>query len=287
MNSVIYSHPLAAPHLLANNRLSPSHAAASPDPYQHPSAMSNRKRKASEEPDHDRRPLPLPRLLETLSAEEMRQLLQNVADQHPELQHEIVTKAPRPSIESTLSVLSKYEQNFKQAFPLGPRATSDYAYNRVRQHLTELIEALREYTPHFLPPHETQTMLSFNYLDAVTNMIHRLPDWDTYQNQRHKSDAYDEIAKAWALVVKESTKRAGGFHLQFGGWDQKLVDHDQKSGGRLEEAVNELKSAMGFAQQSPSGSGSGGVSEERASIRQALFSGTYGQHQLGVGPGTW
>ena len=285
--------------------------------------MSNRKRKASEEPsDNERmstspavspsmsgrplpsasshriikrtrtntavgRPLGLSRLLETLSAEQMRQLLQDICDDRPELQHDIVSKAPRPSIECTLSILHKYENAFRSAFPLGNRPTSDYAYNRVRQHLLQLIEALREYTPHFLPPHETQDELSLTYLDAVTNMIHRLPEWDTFQHRRHKNEAYDEIAKAWSLVIREATKRAGGFHLQFGGWDRKLVEHDQKSGGRLEEAVNALKTALGFMQYGSGGPSVPSVSEERASIRQQLFSGTYGQQQLGVGPGGW
>ena len=285
-------------------------------------SMSGRKRKASEEPpDNDRmstspaaspsvsnrtlpsssiqrsikrtrtgnaggRPLALPRLLQTLSADEMRQLLQNVCDQHPELQQEIVTKAPRPSIESTLSVLGKYEDDFREAFPLGNQPTSDYAYNRVRQHLLQLIEALRDFTPHFLPPHETQITLSFSYLDAVTNMIHRLPDWDTYQHQRHKTDAYEELAKAWALVTREAAKRAGGFHLQFGGWDQKLVEHNQKSGGKMDEAVNELTTGLGYMQSGSGALPSGGVSDERINIRQQLFSGMYGQ-QLGVGPGRW
>ena len=223
----------------------------------------------------------------TLSADDMRQLLQNVCDQHLELQQEIVTKAPRPSIESTLSVLSKYEDDFREAFPLGNRPTSDYAYNRVRQHLLQLIEALRDFTPHFLPPQETQATLSLSYLDAVTNMIHRLPDWDSYQHQRHKNDAEDEIAKAWALVIREAAKKAGGFHLQFGGWDQKLIEHSQKSGGRMEEAVNEMRTALGFV-QGPTGpsTGAGGVSDERMSIRQQLFSGTFGQ-ELGVGSGRW
>jgi len=288
------------------------------DPFPVYNMSAGRKRKASEEPDNDRmslspsaspsissrplpsastnrtfkrtrtgaaggRPLPLPRLLETLSADELRNLLQNVCDQHPELQQEIVTKAPRPSIESTLSVLSKYEDDFREAFPLGNQPTSDYSYNRVRQHLLQLIEALRDYTPHFLPPQETQTMLSLNYLDAVTNMIHRLPNWDSYQHQRHKNEAYDEIAKAWALVIREASKRAGGFHLSFGGWNEKLVEHHEKSGGKIEEAVNELRAGLGFMQ---SGSGPPGVPDERTSIRQQLFSGTYGQ-ELGVGMGRW
>ncbi|KAK3072403.1 Tethering factor for nuclear proteasome sts1 [Teratosphaeriaceae sp. CCFEE 6253] len=313
MNTLLASSPFAAPHLLAS-------------PYRQldslpvPNMSSGRKRKASEEPDQDRmstsptaspsfasrhlpssntrraskrtrtgaavgRPLALPRLLETLSAHEMRQLLQNVAEQHPELQREIVSAAPRPSVESTLSVLSRYEADFREAFPLGNRPTSDYTYNRVRQHLCQLIDALRDYTPHFLPPQEPQAIVSLNYLDAVTNTLHRLPDWDSYQHHRHKNEAYDEIAKAWALVIREASKRAGGFHLQFGGWDQKLVEHNQKSGGKLEEAVNELRLALGFM-QAGSSSSPAGVSDERANIRQQLFSGSYGQ-QLGVGHGGW
>ncbi|KAK5134230.1 hypothetical protein LTR08_006773 [Meristemomyces frigidus] len=338
MNTLFSTNTLA-PHLL---RSSPSHSgktstkkkpplhqrsmadtgAARPADPLHAQTMSGRKRKASEEPDHDRMslsptaspslpthalpaanattprtfkrtrtgaaagcPLPLPRLLETLSAADMRQLLQNVCDQHPELQQEIVTRAPRPSIEATLAVLAKYEAAFRAAFPLGNRAASDYAYNRVRQHLAHLIDALREYTPHFLPPGEAQPTLSLTYLDAVTEVLHRLPDWDSYQHQRHKADAYDEIAQAWALVIREAAKRAGGLHLQFGAWDRKLVEHNQKSGGRLEEAVNELKMALGFAQGSAVVGQASGVAEERVNIRQQLFSGTYGQ-ELGVGLGT-
>ncbi|EMC97729.1 hypothetical protein BAUCODRAFT_33452 [Baudoinia panamericana UAMH 10762] len=318
MNTLIHHNPLSAPHLLAEaatNRLTPSRYDSV-----HAPSMSGRKRKASEEPDNDRmstspaaspslsarllptatpsrstkrsrtggpigRPLALPRLLETLSAEQMRQLLQTVADQHPDLQQEIVTKAPRPSIDSTLSVLGRYENDFRRAFPLGNRPTSEYTYNRVRHQLLQLMEALREYTPHFLPPHETQTILSLNYLNEVTNMIHRLPDWDSFQHQRPKQDAYDEISKAWALVIREASKRAGGFHLQFGGWDQKLVEHNQKSGGRLEEAVNELRSALGFM-QAGTATTPAGATEERASIRQHLFSGSYGQ-EMGVGAGRW
>lgn len=281
---------------------------------------SARKRKASEEPDNDRmstspsaspsvsnrnlpssslhrsikrnrtnnsagRPLPLPRLLQTLSADEMRVLLQNICDERPEIQQAIVTRAPRPSVESTLAVLSKYEESLRQAFPLGNNLASDYAYNRVHQNLLDLVEALRDYTPHFLPPEESQATTSLTYLDTVTDIIHRLPDWETCQHQRHKNEAYDDIAKAWTLAIKETSKRAGGFQLQFGGWDAKLVEHSRKSTGRLEEAVNELKLALGFMQTNAAPAASS-ASDERANIRQQLLSGTYGQ-ELGVGSGRW
>ena len=59
--------------------------------------------------------------------------------------------------------------------------------------------------------------------------------------------------------------------------------------GKLDEAVNELRNALGLNMQTgsgPSPGGSGGVSDERLNIRQQLFSGAYGQN-VGVGPGRW
>jgi hypothetical protein len=75
------------------------------------------------------RPLPLPRLLETLTADEMRNLLQSICQRHPDIGNEVVSTAPRPSIQSTLEVLAKYEATFQAAFPFGGRSSSDYAYN--------------------------------------------------------------------------------------------------------------------------------------------------------------
>lgn len=246
-----------------------------------PHALTPRRIKRTRTNTSGGRPLALPRLLETLNADDMRQLLHDICDEHPDISHAVVTKAPRPNIDTTLAVLAKYETTFREAFPIGNRPSSDYAYNRVRQAMLELIDAMKDFTPHFLPPHETQPTLSMTYLNAVTDMIHRLPDWDSYQHNRHKHEAYDEISRAWALVVREAAKRAGGFHLQFGGWDQKLLKHNELSGGRMEEAVQELRAGTGLA-----GTAASGAMDERASIRQQLFSGTYGQ-DLSVGTAGW
>ena len=123
------------------------------------------------------RPLPLPRLLETLSADEMRSMLQQICERHPDIGHEVVTAAPRPSVQSTLEVLGKYESAFQSAFPFGGRPSSDYAYNRVRQQLVELLESLKDFTPHFLPPNESQAATSLTFLDGATDFIHRLPEF--------------------------------------------------------------------------------------------------------------
>ncbi|KAF2461621.1 nuclear envelope protein Cut8 [Lineolata rhizophorae] len=310
MNSVIPSQPQFAPHLLQNLRLSPSRSLSAP------TGMSNRlKRKADDDGssgDGDDRmsaspsnspamaqrtivppagrttkrmrtnisghPLSLPRLLETLSADDMRTVLRSICERHADVGAEVVTTAPRPSVASALEVLGKYEAAFRQAFPFGCRNSSDYTYNRVRQPLLDLLEALKDFTPHFLPPNESQTATSFNYLDGATELIHRLPDWESYLHNRHKQDAYEEIGKAWALVIKEAAKRGGGIQLQYGGWDQKLAKHNEVSGGRMQDAVNELRSSIGWM-GGEGASASHGMSAggDISSIRQQLLNGTYGR----------
>lgn len=285
--------------------------------------MSNRKRKASDEPiDNDTRMSPsptsspslenkqlppartikrsrknlsgrslaLPRLLETLSPDDMRNLLQSICTRHPDIGSEVVQTAPRPSIASTLQVLNHYESAFQTSFPFGGRRSSDYAFNRVKQPLNAFLDALKDYTPHFLPPHETQPGTSLEFLDAVTNLVHRLPDWDSPQHNRHKHDAYEELAKAWALVIQEAAKRGGGIQLQIGAWDQKIAKHNEMSGARMEEAVRELRNSLGWM---GSGGGPGSSSSsgdmlgpnDPNSIRQQLLNGTYGMDTaVRVGP---
>lgn len=299
------------PHLLPTQRRSPQR-----NTVLSPSPMACRKRKAEDDSsggDDDRmsaspsgspavqnrslprntpkrirtnlsgRPLPLPRLLETLSADEMRSVLQSICERHPTIGNEVVATAPRPSVQSTVDVLLRYERSFQAAFPFGGRPSSDYAYNRVRQHLAQLLEALKDFTPHFLPPNESQPATSLAYLDGATNVIHRLPDWDSFQNNRHKQEAYEEISKAWAAVIQEAAKKAGGIQLQYGGWDQKIAKHNEISGDRMQEAVQALRVSLGWMgseaqQQSSSGGSTGSVS-----VRDQLLSGTYGMGSARVG----
>lgn len=231
------------------------------------------------------RPLALPRLLETLSAEEMRQVLRSICDRNPSIGTDIVNTAPRPSVESALNVLRSYQAALRESFPYGDRPTSEYAFNRVKSSLLALLEALNDFTPHFLPPNETQATTSLQYIDAATSVIHDLPNWESYAHDRYKHDAYDEISKSWACIIKEAAKRGGGIQLQVGGWDQKLARHDDLSGGRLKEAVSELRRSCGYIGQGM-GTGVGEVDgQENMSIRDQLLNGSYGvQSPIQVGP---
>ena len=224
------------------------------------------------------RPLALPRLLETLDAESLRGILKTLCEQHPTIGTQVINVAPRPSVSAALDVLKNYESAVQASFPFGGSSTSDYAYNRVRQALLALLEALNDFTPHFLPPNETQATQSLSFLDGATDIIHRLPDWDSFQNNLHKSNAYEEISKAWALVLREAAKRAGGIQLQYGGWDQKLAKHNEQAHGKLHEAVSELITILGWMGGQPQVQQFGSRANDRNTVRQELLSGTYGSN---------
>jgi protein Cut8 len=147
------------------------------------------------------RPLALPRLLETLDADSLRSVLQKICERHAEIGAEVVSSAPRPSVAATLEVLSQYQDKLREAFPFGGTG-SDYAYNRVKQHLVDLIEALVDFTPHYLPPNESQTTTSLSFLDSATKVVHELPEWDSQSHRHHKDNAYDEISRAWASFIQ-------------------------------------------------------------------------------------
>ncbi|KAI0472770.1 hypothetical protein GGR56DRAFT_667130 [Xylariaceae sp. FL0804] len=227
------------------------------------------------------RPLTLPRLLETLDVTQLRTVLQTICERQPEIGEEVVKSAPRPSVECALRVLTEYQDKLREAFPYG-ESSSDYTYYRVKQPLLAFIDALTDFTPQFLPPNEPQPTLSLQYLDGATKFIHSLPDWESQGYRYHKENAYDEISKAWALVINEASKRGAGFTLHSGGWDQTLAKHNQQSRGRLGAAINAMAANVGWVGGSPS-SGAPNSSTGPASILDQLMAGNYGS-PVRVGP---
>lgn len=191
------------------------------------------------------RPLPLTRLLETVDSHTLKSMLQTICDRHPGLTTEVLSLAPRPTVNSALSTLSNYESTMRLAFPYGGNSGADYAFNRVRPALNELLDALSDYTPHFLPPNESQAATSLTFLDEATHIIHRLPNWDNPLHNHSKNMAYEEITKAWVLVVQEAAKRGAGIQLEYGGWGAKLAKHVEQSQGRMQSALVHLKQAVG------------------------------------------
>ncbi|KAI1429125.1 hypothetical protein F5Y12DRAFT_782120 [Xylaria sp. FL1777] len=219
------------------------------------------------------RPLSLPRLLETLDVTQLRTVLQTICERQPEIAEEVVKGAPRPSVESALQVLDEYQTKLQAAFPYGG-SSSDYTYFRVRQPLLALVDALADFTAQYLPPNEPQATVSLQFLDGATKLVHNLPEWESQGYRHHKENAYDEISKAWALVITEASKKGAGFALHSDGWDQTLMKHNQESSGRLHTAVSAMASNVGWVGGNSS-SGTSSASSNSASILDQLVAGNY------------
>lgn len=248
----------------------------SPAPMQRQLA---RPQKRMRQPEPPSRALPLPRLLETLDNNQLRMVLQRICEQRPDIQEEVLNGAPRPTAASTLQVLESYQQKLTDAMPYG-HSNSDYAYYRVKQPLLALVNAIMDFTPQYLPPLENQANISLIYLDGVTKIAHAMPNWDSQTFRHHKDHVYDEIAKAWGMVVSEAAKRGGGFSLHTEGWDQVLAKHNEQAGGRLQPAMNAL-SSTGWTESSHNDHPNGQA--DQSSILNQLLNGSYGS-PVRVGP---
>ncbi|KAJ0163164.1 Tethering factor for nuclear proteasome STS1 [Colletotrichum tanaceti] len=308
MNVLLSPQPPLFQHPREANRISPSRSLS---PF-HNMATTSRKRKADEDGDEMSlsprsspsassrqlqrplkkvrsnelvgRPLSLPRMLETLEPTSVRALLVRICERHPEIGQEVINSAPRPTVAAAHGVLQEYQEKMKAAIPYG-ETSADYTYYRVKAPLTALIDALLDFTPQYLPPNETQTTVSLQYLDGATKIIHALPDWEPQQYRHHKENAYDEISKAWALVINEAAKRGGGLSLHTGGWDQTLAKHHEISGGRMGTAMNSMATSVSWMAHGGSSNGQqpGNPPSDPNSILNQLMSGTYGA-PVRVGP---
>ncbi|KAK6856660.1 protein DBF8 [Apiospora arundinis] len=306
MNALLSPQPSFLPHQHnATTRRSPTRSMS---PFQHGNMSTNRKRKAEDDGDEMSvspmsspaiqnrqlsrpskksraneiagRPLTLPRLLETLDAASLRMVLQKICERQPEIGEEVVKGAPKPSVENALQVLEEYQEKMRAAFPYG-NSSSDYVYNRVKAPMAALMDALADFTPQYLPPNETQANVSLQYLDGATKVIHNLPDLENHNCRHQKENAYDEISRAWALVINEAAKRGGGFVLHSGGWDQIVTKHNQQSGGRMGTAMSAMAENVGWVGGGPSGAPQ--EQQQQHSILNELLSGNYGA-PVRVGP---
>lgn len=250
----------------------------SPSPAQRHLA---RPRKMQRLPEPPSRTLPLPRLLETLDSNQLRTVLQTICERRPDIQEEVLSGAPRPTAANSLQVLESYRQKLTEAMPYG-HSSSDYAYYRVKQPLHALVVAIMDFTPQYLPPVENQASISLMYLDGVTKLAHSMPDWDSQTYRHHKDHVYDELAKAWAMVVSEAAKRGGGFTLHNEGWDQVLAKHNEQAGGRLQSAINALANHVGWM-NSNQNAPTGAAPAEQGSYLNQLLNGSYGS-AVSVGP---
>ncbi|BFZ61842.1 Tethering factor for nuclear proteasome sts1 [Saitoella coloradoensis] len=218
------------------------------------------------------RPLPLPRLLSSLDNTQLQSIILGLTERHPQLLSEVQSLAPRPTITSSISVLHRLEAAVREAFPYGGDPAGDYAYNRVRPFLNDLLSALMDYTPHFLPPHESYFDTSLSFLDEATHIIHRLPNWSNPLHNISKRQAYEEMCGAWICVLRDAITKSSGVGLVSGGWVEKVEEHNEVAGGRLGSVVEYLRGEVGWLRAVEQQQGQQGAQQQ---VLSGLFGGGY------------
>jgi protein Cut8 len=125
--------------------------------------------------------------------------------------------------------------------------------------LLELRDTCLYYLTHFTDPANYQNQYeypsnAFGYLNIATDLIHRLPTWNTQDHNREtKHDPYQRLALAWIYVSREIGKRATEegkvYALSFvSEWERHLQSHSDQVKGRFgfNEALLEFRSQFGW-----------------------------------------
>ncbi|KAJ3111766.1 Tethering factor for nuclear proteasome sts1 [Phlyctochytrium bullatum] len=161
--------------------------------------------------------LPLVRLLETMSKEELTSMILSLVAQHPTLESSVANLLPRPTLASASAHLQQLLNKLQAAFPYsrwGPDR-SDYAFNRTRSHLSDCLEAFQHYLLYFTNPamytdalaHEYPSH-AFSFLRYGATFAAALPVWSSeHHNALCRDLAYQKLAKGWRVAVNEIARR--------------------------------------------------------------------------------
>lgn len=197
-------------------------------------------------------PLPTNRMIEVLDKKNLQQLLANLINLHPEITHDVYRCAPKPTVSGSIEVLSSKIDVIINNLPYKVEASSEYSYMRVKPLIEDFLNALSDYTLHFLPPVETQPSNSLEFLDQATNLLHKLPSFSKLSNNYFKELAYEQLSHTWCICLKEfiknpnTTNNAGLLLLINNNWEAKLKKHNEESGNKLESVVEFFKDEISW-----------------------------------------
>lgn len=197
-------------------------------------------------------PLPTNRIIEVLDKKNLQHLLTNLINLHPEITHDVYRCAPKPTVSGSIDVLSNKIDVIINNLPYKVDASSEYSYMRVKPLIEDFLNALSDYTLHFLPPVETQPSNSLDFLDQATDLLHKLPNFTKLSNNYFKELAYEQLSHTWCICLKEfiknpsTTNNAGLLLLINNNWEMKLKKHNEESNNKLESVVEFFKDEISW-----------------------------------------
>jgi protein Cut8 len=177
---------------------------------------------------HEKRPLPLSRILDNLDKQTLINLLSTLLHRHPELTPEINSLIPKLTPQSALTIITKLEDTFHSSFPYGGDKAGEYAYSRIHTAYNTLLSAIADYTSHFLPPSQISPAELLSFLDSITHLLHRIPLFHNSIHNIARETAFAEVVAAWEIGIRYFLENNGGFAFMLGGWLGRLETHAQK-----------------------------------------------------------
>jgi len=194
---------------------------------------------------------PLSKLLATLDKQQLLALINNIVDAHPNLQSEIASNIPRPTIQSVTTVLNGLEKRVYESFPYtkwGP-GKDDYSFNRVKPAIQELRDVILDYAAHFASPDEFPTT-TFSFLHLATNVAHRLPNWENSPHNEIKRDLLAKLADYWKRAIENAASKIGEGKIYgqtiVSEWARNLAQHNHDSNGIFQQAIDVFVNKLGW-----------------------------------------
>ncbi|KAI8375475.1 Cut8 six-helix bundle-domain-containing protein [Blakeslea trispora] len=190
-------------------------------------------------------------LLETLDKEALIRLIDSLVKTQSIVQRDIMNYIPAPTIHSAMSVLSDLEKKFIQSFPFkkhGP-GRDDYTYSRVQEALTDLVDTMTQYANHFTSS-QIFPSNSFTFLDHVTHMAHRLPNWENEDNNQLKKELYQDLNSFWKTAILTTASKLSTHQYNPDAvreWAKQLAEHHRYTGNHyFTDSVVEFTRQLGY-----------------------------------------
>ncbi|KAH3675171.1 hypothetical protein WICMUC_002827 [Wickerhamomyces mucosus] len=189
-------------------------------------------------------PLPTDRIIEVLDKQNLQELLNNLIQLHPEITQDIYKCAPEIKISETIDILSAKVDKILSSLPYRVDTSSEYAYLRVQPLIEDFLNALSDFTLHYLPPVEMKPLNSLMFLDQATSLLHKLPMFSKLSNNYFKDLAYEQLSHTWCDSLKEFIKNSNNSGLLMlinNNWEYKIKTHNELSNGKLSQVLDYFK----------------------------------------------
>lgn len=166
-----------------------------------PKTLQERRIKRARTPLISGQSLPVNRLVELLDQSQLRNILEAVMAQHPEVALTVQKCATKPTPEAVIVLIQEKAAQIAAHLPYKCDVESDYSYIRVKPFLTEFLDCISDFILDLLPPMESVLSSSCFILHTITTLLHELPNFSNNEYQYTKAIAYQQLATLWLTLL--------------------------------------------------------------------------------------